>query len=809
MNINDIIAQDGIIYDRYLGTTLTLPYSSFESIKIQPNDTVTNFNLNSIITKLYDNYLYLYKSAHVASNIIPITAIAAAGNYNGAFNWFRGLSSSQFSAIASLGLNIDKSNVLAVKYNRDLDQYAIATTTGTGVVVLNSNSSFTSLTTAFSSSYVFQGSNVNWQQIQDIIFSDGNDNAMYVLDRAANSITQYDASGFLTNDNVLNNILVYENSIGGFGTYNDSTKFNAPVSIDYLNSEIYVLDAGNSCIKKYDQNLNWKLTYRLFRDFLSAGPIQITHDSYGNNYVLNSNWTVYKYSNNFNAKETIDFTALSAVNDSVCKIVFSQSDSNVFYFITKNNIYKKLVDAPYDTVGDYLLNRFGYSSNEQFTTFATISSVNNGINYDYNFTLSNLSVPAVAYTIKFTGSTTWTAPAGVTSVSALVVAGGGGGGASPAGWNGGGGGGAGGLILSAINVTPGQSYNIFIGAGGSGGTTGALSGAPGQNTIALGLTALGGGGGGGGGATNATNGGNGGSGGGMGNYYRDNTYTAGSGTIGQGNDGGNGFGSFSAGGGGGAGTIATYSDAGSGLYVSIGNISGYYAGGGGGSYWYDGYTYNYGTGVGGIGGGGNGEKVTYSGILTNAINGTANTGGGGGGASSVESASVINGANGGSGIVILAYSTPDSDAGKLSLFQDNLNVASVLTNDVFDVYPLSAITIDKEEYLQNWVINKSISKLLINHMRLRDNITSKFLYDQTTIPGDVLLAGTRYLLPAESESIYFNPDITYYIGLNEIFQNNIINRPFETIFNIQQNMLSTLAADVRDYSAAPQIVYLT
>jgi len=506
MNINDIITQDGIIYDRYLGTTLSLPYSSFDSIKIQPNDTVTNFNINNIITKLYDNYLYLYKSAHIASNIIPLTAIASAGNYNGNFNWFRGLSSSQFSAISSLGFNIDRSNVLAVKYNTDLNQYVIATTTGTDVILLNSNSNFASLTTAFSSSYVFQGANVNWNKIQDIIFSNDGGNAMYVLDKGANSITQYDASGLLTNDNVLQNVLVYENSIGGFGTYDDNTKFNAPASIDYLNSEIYVLDAGNSCIKRYDQNLNWKLTYRLFRDFLSAGPVQITHDSYGNNYILNSNWTVYKYGNNFTTKEILDFSALSAAGDTVQKVVFSQSDSNVFYFVTKNNVYKKLVNTPGDTVGTYLLNRFNFSSNEQFTSFATISSTYNNIPYDYNF--------------------------------------------------------------------------AFCASG---------------------------------------------------------------------------------------------------------------------------------------------------------------------------------------------------SASKISLFQDNLNVVSVLTNDIFDVYPLSAVTIDKDEYLQNWVINKTISKLLINHMRLRDNITSKFLYDQTTIPGDVLLAGSRYLLPTEIDSLAFAPDVTNFIGLNEIFQNNIIN----------------------------------
>jgi len=536
MNINDIITQQGIIYDRYLGTTLSLPYSSFEAIKIQPNETVTNFNINNIITRLYDNYLYLYKSAHVASNIIPITSIATAGVYGGAFNWYRNLSSIQFTALSSIGLKSDKSRTLAIKYNKDLNQYAIFMSTPGTLIAYKSNATFTSIVSTLSTNTVYQGSNIPWTRIHDIVF--GDNNMMYVLDQGANTVVQYDASGFLTDDSLLQNILVYQNSIGGTGTYADNTKFNSPSGIDYFNSTLYVLDAANGCVKTYDRNLNWLTTYRLFRDFLSAGPIQINHDHYGNIYVLNNNWTVYKYNTNFTSKQILNFTPLSAIGTSVKRIVFSPCDSNIFYLVTNNNIYKKLVDNPDDTVGKYQLNRFNFdSSKEQFTAFASVSTTINNVNYDYNFTLSN-----------------------------------------------------------------------------------------------------------------------------------------------------------------------------------------------------------------------------------------------------------------------------SANAGKISLFQDNINVTSVLTNDVFDVYPLSGITIDREEYLQNWVINKSISKLLINHMRLRDNITSKFLYTQDVIPGDVLLAGTRYLLPTELSHLQFGQDITNFIGVNEIFQNNIINRPFEKIFNIQTNLLSALAADVRNYTSTLQTV---
>ena len=68
---------------------------------------------------------------------------------------------------------------------------------------------------------------------------------------------------------------------------------------------------------------------------------------------------------------------------------------------------------------------------------------------------------------KFTTSNTWTVPAGVTQVEALVVAGGGGGGYGSSGRTGGGG--AGGVVYnSALSVTPGATYTIGVGTGGSG-----------------------------------------------------------------------------------------------------------------------------------------------------------------------------------------------------------------------------------------------------------------------------------------------------------------------------------------------------
>ena len=68
----------------------------------------------------------------------------------------------------------------------------------------------------------------------------------------------------------------------------------------------------------------------------------------------------------------------------------------------------------------------------------------------------------------------WTVPAGVTSVSILAIGGGGGGSTSTLSSNGVAGGGGGGGALSYRNnlsVTPGDTYNVYVGYGGDGGTS--------------------------------------------------------------------------------------------------------------------------------------------------------------------------------------------------------------------------------------------------------------------------------------------------------------------------------------------------
>jgi hypothetical protein len=271
-------------------------------------------------------------------------------------------------------------------------------------------------------------------------------------------------------------------------------------------------------------------------------------------------------------------------------------------------------------------------------------------------------------------ATSWTCPTGVTSIRLLMVGGGGGGGGDV-----GGGGGGGGLIYYAsYAVTPGNVYNLSIGAAGSGG---ANTPTQGGTTVFNGINAYGGAGGGfwSNGApvgTPSTMG----SGGGQTSNYSGGAHTP---TTGQGNSGGvggyntspGGYEYSGASGGGGAGapggdglkfgqattsfegsTDMSYTDpryslgwyagttrvgyGGDGLAFDISGSVQYYAGGGGACS--DGNTY---WAYGGKGGGGRGGPGDGTSAATYY-------GGGGGGAGAPNT-----GGNGYQGVIIISYNT--------------------------------------------------------------------------------------------------------------------------------------------------------
>lgn len=117
--------------------------------------------------------------------------------------------------------------------------------------------------------------------------------------------------------------------------------------------------------------------------------------------------------------------------------------------------------------------------------------------------LNSGKVPYNKVEYRTPGTYTITFSAGVTSAKATVAGGGGGGGGGNV-LRSGGAGGRGNLIVNTQAVISAKPYSIHVGAGGTGGARSAKplsagsNGNDGEESLALGITAIGGGGGGGG-----------------------------------------------------------------------------------------------------------------------------------------------------------------------------------------------------------------------------------------------------------------------------------------------------------------------
>ena len=523
MNIYEEALQEGIIFDRYLYAEVILPHN-YDQIKIQANETVSSELLNIKLRHLYDNFLYLYQQTLIASNVIPISSTAIAGLTGNETNvtFFFNASTSQFTPLSS-AVNysgIDSTNSMTLVKNRDRDQFTIFAGNEIELRAYNFDTVASYFSNVFTAGQVDPGFGVEFKCLTALTVSN---DYLFAVDSGLNRIIKYDISGFTTDNNILRNKLIYLDSIGNLGTFNSKTGFNSPRGVAAYGNYIFVLDSGNSSIKKYDVNLNWVATYKLYNDFLSAYPIDISADFHGNVYVLTENKSyIIRYNNDISQKEIFDLTSLKLQNESFIKIVFSQDNTNVFYLVSTRNIYKKLVSNPNNTVGKYLLYLFKYDvPNELITTFGSASSV-------------------------------------------------------------------------------GADRNI--------------------------------------------------------------------------------------------------------VFSKFGNT------------------------------------------------------------------------------------------GKFGYFFDNLNLYDILSVNNFDIYGFNDIKFNSNEYLQSWVFNKNISKIVINHMRLRDQIIGKFLAS-TDYRGNVTFRGTRYLLPSELNSMYFEYDTTYCIGANEILLNNIVNRVFKKVFDIQQVLANILKAE--------------
>lgn len=281
-------------------------------------------------------------------------------------------------------------------------------------------------------------------------------------------------------------------------------------------------------------------------------------------------------------------TAGAVGTHTLTKIGVSE-DKDIFHVRNSNFIVGEMLEYEYPTGGSVGLD----TANKYFFVKEVFDS------HNYYFTEYAYFAPPGQAEFTTPGTFTWTAPLGVYSVSVVAVGGGGGGAQNTSSGSGAGGGGLG--WKNNIEVTPGQSYTVVVGAGGIAGGNGTAGGASyfidastvagnggagalGNNTSdPAGGTFVGDGGGNGGAGGRRRSADSSGGGGGAGGYSGDGG-RGGGGLGGQNGSGGGGGGGGYAGGGdtaGAGGGVGIYGEGASGLRGADSGNDG--AGGQGGS----------------------------------------------------------------------------------------------------------------------------------------------------------------------------------------------------------------------------------
>jgi len=129
----------------------------------------------------------------------------------------------------------------------------------------------------------------------------------------------------------------------------------------------------------------------------------------------------------------------------------------------------------------------------------------------------------------------------------------------------------------------------------------------------------------------------------------------------------------------------------------------------------------------------------------------------------------------------------DNNKQLFNLYKDSLFLNTILNNLDFNIYDEKDIVLNQEEYIQSWVIIKAFTKLQYNNFILAKEVKFKFLEDKDK-EYDVII-DKIYNNSIVNFSNDFKFDDNFNIGVNEIFQAEVINRVIFNIINFQKILL--------------------
>lgn len=194
-------------------------------------------------------------------------------------------------------------------------------------------------------------------------------NFLYLCDETLNAVFQYNIEYLVSpieNEGFNVKSIRLINYLQGDGSKTDGIYFNRPTCVDVCEDRVYVLDRGNSCIKVYNQQLNYIKT--LQNGYFSNHDIQSIainpHEtvlSDGTKVDKDSLWIFSVNGINFflsiiSNDEVVSYGQIEDIRvlddtyswtEEVKQVKFSFANSNYYYFCTTKRVYKFHVSKPY------------------------------------------------------------------------------------------------------------------------------------------------------------------------------------------------------------------------------------------------------------------------------------------------------------------------------------------------------------------------------------------------------------------------------------------------------------------------------
>jgi hypothetical protein len=122
-------------------------------------------------------------------------------------------------------------------------------------------------------------------------------------------------------------------------------------------------------------------------------------------------------------------------------------------------------------------------------------------------------------------------------------------------------------------------------------------------------------------------------------------------------------------------------------------------------------------------------------------------------------------------------------------FDESLNVIAAYVSSEYD-WSTDDIYVDKDEYIQPWVVNRVLARLWDNVELIRRGLLGSVEFD--TISNNVSGYVIKDFTPTEYNSMQLNDKGEIFVGINEIVSYDVLNRCLTQLYNYEKHILSFL-----------------